>query len=551
MATSEHASVQATPAWRGQGAAAIDADYVIAGGGSAGCVLAARLSEDPGARVVLLEAGGPSNTFRVSMPTGAFTLLGKPRYDWMYATEPDPSLAGRASMWSAGKMLGGGSAINGMVYIRGAAADYDDWAARGCTGWNWDAVQPYFKKSEGFLGEPGQSHSQFGPLGVAPPRMQHPLAAVFVEACREHGLRTVDDYCSGDIDGAFTNFVTQRGGQRSSTARAFLTEAMGRPNLTVVTDALVDRVLIDGNRATGVQYIKGGEARQVSARCEVILSASTMQSPAILMRSGIGPADALRVHGIPVVVDAPNVGQNLQEHASVATSYFVDVPTYNSMLGGWGMARQLLRYVLFRKGVMTAVPVEAMAFLRSDPELAEPDIKLQFGAVAFDSATRGPHKRPGVVVFANVAKPRSRGEIRLRSADPVDPPVIDHRLLGDPADVAALIRGVRQVEQIFQAPALARHVQGRISDAAPPRTDAEWEQVIRTTSGIGYHPVGTCRMGSDARSVVDPDLRVRGVEGLRVIDASVMPVMPAANTNAPAIMIAEKGADLVISGSGR
>lgn len=522
------------------------ADFVIAGGGSAGCVLAARLSENPAYTVILLEAGGQSDTFRVTMPTGAFTLLGKPEFDWMYQTEADPSLLGRTVTWSAGKMLGGGSAINGMVYIRGSRSDYDDWAARGCTGWDWDSVQPYFKKSEAFAGAPGQSHSQLGKLGVTPPRIQHPLTKAFVTACTEHGLRAIDDYCAGDIDGAFANFVTQTNGKRSSTARAFLEEAMTRPNLTVVTGALVDKVVIENGRAVGLRYRRGGEDKFVEARREVIVSASTMASPAILMRSGIGPGEALRQHSIDVVVDALEVGQNLQEHASFSTSVFVDVPTYNSMLTPFGMAKNLLKYLLFKTGVMTAVPVEAMAFLRSTPDLVEPDIKLQFGAVAFDPVKRKPHERPGVIVYANVAKPRSRGEIRLRSADPADPPVIDHRLLGDPEDVAALIRGAKQVEQILQAPALARHVQGKLMPAHSPRSDAEWEHAIRSSSGIGYHPVGTCRMGGDATSVVDPRLRVRGVVGLRVVDASIMPIMPAANTNAPAIMIAEKGAEMIL-----
>ncbi|MEY4160241.1 MAG: hypothetical protein RLZZ136_862 [Pseudomonadota bacterium] len=522
------------------------ADYVIAGGGSAGCVLASRLSEDPNCQVVLLEAGGPGNGLLATMPSGSYKLLGKAKADWMYMTEADPSLNGRKVMWTAGRMLGGGSAINGMMYIRGSRADYDSWEKDlGCQGWGWNSVQTYFKKSEGFNGAPSQSHSTTGPLGVSLPRKVHPLSHVFVEACSETGLRKVEDYCAGDIDGAFLAYVTQRGGKRSSTARAFLEVAKKRPNLTIITGAVVDKVLIDDGRATGVQYVRNGALKVVQARREVIVSASTMQSPAILLRSGIGPADELRAMGIEVKVDAPEVGKNLQEHASVQTSVIVDIPTVNTKMGLFGLAKGVVEYFLLRSGIMTVTPVESMAFLRSEPGLDEPDIKLQFGPMAFDPATRQPHKKPGIIVYTNVAKPKSRGEIRLRSIDPLDAPVIDHRLLGDPGDVAAMIRGLKAVDRILHAPSFAAHMKGRIAPTELPKDDAEWEQRIRSTSGIGYHPVGTCRMGGDVNSVVDPRLRVRGVAGLRVADGSVMPIMPSANTNAPAIMVGEKAADMI------
>jgi choline dehydrogenase len=451
-----------------------EADYVIAGAGSAGCVLASRLSENPAHKIILLEAGGNSDRFLVKMPVGSYVMLGKPETDWLYVTEPDPSLNYRKMIWSAGRMLGGGSAINGMVYIRGSRADYDGWARHeGCTGWSWDEVRPYFMKSEGFAGAPSRSHAVSGELGVSMPRSQHRLTKVFIEACKESGLRGITDYCDGDIDGAFANYVTQRGGQRASAARAFLEAAMQRPNLKVTTGALVDKVLIENGRATGVQYLQSGETRIVHARREVIVTASTMQSPAILLRSGIGPAAALRGLGIEMQVDAPEVGQNLQEHASFQTSYFVNIPTYNTMLGRLQMAKNLFDYLVFRRGMFTAVPVEAMAFLRSLPDLVEPDIKLQFGAVAFDPEKRAPHKRAGVVVFANVAKPRSRGEIRLRSTNPADRPIIDHRLLGDPDDVAALIRGLKKVGEIFDAPAFSKYLEGRLTPALPPVNDAQ------------------------------------------------------------------------------
>ncbi len=522
------------------------ADYVIAGGGSAGCVLASRLSEDPKCTVVLLEAGGPGDGFLAKMPSGSAKLLGRPKTDWMYMTEPDPSLGGRKSMWFAGKMLGGGSSLNGMMYIRGSRTDYDSWEQElGCTGWGWNDVQTYFKRSEGFDGPASASHATGGPLGVALPRSIHPLSHAFVDACADLGMRRVEDYCAGDIDGAFIAFVTQKNGQRSSAALAFLKPAMKRPNLTVITGALVDKVLIEDGRATGVQYIKDGQTKTIVANREVIVSASSLASPTILLRSGIGPADELRALGIDVKVDAPEVGKNLQEHASVQTSVTVDIPTVNTRMGPFHIAAGLIQYLLGGRGIMSITPVEGMAFLRSQPDLKQPDIKLQFGPFAYDPVTRKPHHKPGIVVYTNVAKPRSRGEIRLRSAEPKDAPVIDHRLIGDPHDMAALIRGLKAVDDILHAPSFAKHMTGRIAPAQRPQTDAEWEERIRSTAGIGYHPVGTCRMGGDDRSVVDPRLRVRGVSGLRVADASIMPIMPSANTNAPAIMVGEKAAAMI------
>jgi len=522
-----------------------EADYVIAGGGSAGCVLANRLSENRDVRVVLLEAGDRATGLFASMPAGVTKLLPDPERNWMYRTEPDPSVGGRSIMWHSGRVLGGGSSINGMVYIRGAREDYDDWAALGCSGWSWQDVLPYFLRSERFDGPDSRWHGKDGPLSVAPSRNHHPLIKAFMDACAQIGLRQLDEYCDGDIDGVFANYVTQNRGRRCSTERAFLQPAMRRPNLEVITGAQVDRVVFEGSRAAGVVFQRAGQDTLIRARREVLLSAGTMQSPAILMRSGIGAGSALQALGIEVVVDAADVGRNLHEHASFATSRFVNVPTFNTMSVNSKLPRHVLEYFLMGKGLLTTAPVLAMANLRSSPERVRPDIKISMSPNCADPATMRPHAQPGMTIYANVSPPKSRGEIRLRSRDAKDRPLIDHRLLGSEDDMRILISAVKHVDSIFRAPALAQFVNGMNQPSAPPCDDAEWEALIRKNVGIGFHPVGTCRMGADADAVVDPALKVRGVQGLRVIDASIMPIMPNANTNAPAIMIGEKGADLV------
>jgi choline dehydrogenase len=524
-----------------------EADYVIVGGGSAGCVLANRLSENRNVRVVLLEAGEETTGVFAAMPVGVMKLLPNPERNWMYRTEPDPSVGGRSIMWHSGRMLGGSSSINGMVYIRGAREDYDEWAAAGCTGWSWDDVLPYFLRSENFEGPDSPWHGKGGPLSVAPSRSYHPLLKAFMDACGEVGLRQLDEYCNGDIDGVFANYVTQAKGRRASTERAFLRPALRRPNLEVVTSAHADRVVFEGGRAVGVLFKRGGQDTLVRVRKEVLISAGSMQSPAILLRSGIGAGSALQALGIDVVADVADVGRNLQEHASYASTRFVNVPTYNTMSATSKLPRHVLEYFLLHKGLLTTSPVLSMANLRSSPELARPDIKISMSPTCMDAATMGPHAQNGMTIYANVSPPNSRGEIRLRSRDALDHPLIDHRLLGDDGDIRILISAVKHVDRIFRAPALARFVTGMNVPPKLPRDDAEWEALIRAGVGIGFHPVGTCRMGADTGAVVDPALKVRGVQGLRVIDASIMPVMPNANTNAPAIMIGEKGADLVKS----
>ena len=521
------------------------ADFVIAGGGSAGCVLANRLSEDPRNRVVLLEAGGSSDRFWVNLPAGFSRAVGDPALNWFYATEPDPTLGGRRVLWHAGKMLGGGSAINGMAYVRGARYDYDGWAEQGCTGWSWNEILPYFVRAETFEGEPSQGHGSSGPLGVSPLRVVHPLARAFMQASSELGLRQIPDYCEGDVDGAFYAHATQRNGRRSSTAASYLAEAGGRPNLKVVTGALVDRVLIEDGRACGVVYRLGGEEHVVRANGEVVVSAGAMASPGILMRSGVGPGEHLQSQGVAVRHDARGVGRNLQEHSSVHNSRLVSVPTYNAIKNPLRLAAEGLNYILFRRGMLATPAVHAMASARSHPGALHPDIRLQMMPFCNDLERKAPHKQSGIAFSIGNLFPKARGEIRLKSADPADKPVIDYRLYEHPEDLAVTRAGMRLVDKLFASPALAKFVVGHNFPPAGEHTDDELDALIRAYSGVGFHPVGSCRMGGDKESVLDPQLRVRGVGGLRVIDASVMPLLPSANTNAPTIMIAEKGADLI------
>ncbi|MDB5970150.1 MAG: hypothetical protein JWQ90_2600 [Hydrocarboniphaga sp.] len=526
------------------------ADYVIVGAGSAGAVLAYRLTEDPTVSVTLIEAGGEAKSLLVQLPVGFAKLVSHPGYDWRYLQEADPTINGRRFIWSAGKLLGGGSSINGQVYIRGTRRDYDRWVELGANGWSFDEVLPWFRRSEDWAGPPHPAHGQGGPLSTAPMQDFHPLCHTFMQACNEHGLPTLADYHGGDMEGVYLTSASQRDGWRCSTEKAFLRPARKRPNLRVLTHTEVERIHFDGSRAIGVDVVSRGLKQRIEARAEVIVSSGTVGSCALLMRSGIGAGETLRKVGVDVVRDLPGVGRNLQEHASVGQNKFVNLPTLNSELGAFDMIRHLLRFAAGKKGPLGAPAVQAMGLARTRPELDEPDVQLHFLPLAYDiaadtvsTASALMPKEPTVTINATICQPRSRGRVEL---DAQRRPKILHRFFDDERDVATLVGGQKLIAKLFDTPALRRIVIADRAPASPPADDAAWADYVRNKAAPAYHPVGTCRMGRDDMAVVDPaTLKVHGIDGLRVIDASVIPSITSANTNAAAIMIGERGADMI------
>ena len=528
-------------------------DYVIVGAGSAGCVLANRLSADPGVSVAVIEAG-PSDQgllarLLVNIPAGVFSTIGSPRYNWLYQFEPDPRTGGKPIFCPRGRILGGSSAINGMIYIRGHRRDYDGWAAQGADGWSWRDVLPYFRKSENREAGADAFHGTGGELNVARQRDPHPINEAFLAAAEELQFARNPDFNGAEQDGFGYWEVNQRNGERLSAARAFLHPAAGRANLTIVTGALTRRVLVQNGRATGVEIARAGGIETLSAGREMIVSAGAVNSPQLLMLSGIGPAEGLRRHGIDVVCDLPGVGENLQDHQDVMLCY--SSPRHTLYGLSWRALPWMLaspfKYVFQRKGAWTTNTVESGGFVRSRPGLEQPDLQLILGP-EYMNQNRSVPLGHGFSFHVSLLQPRSRGRLTLASADPAAKPRLHANFLSDPGgeDLEALVRGVKLVRRLAGSPAMDAYRGQEVQPGPATASDDEIRQFTRDTLGTTFHPAGTCRMGRDRMAVVDPELRVRGVDALRVIDASIMPTVVSGNTNGPVIMIAEKGADLIL-----
>ncbi len=523
-------------------------DYLVIGGGSAGCVLAARLSEDPGASVCLLEAGGADRNVLIHCPAGIAVMALTGQSNWGFQTLPQPGLNGRHGYQPRGKVLGGSSSVNAMIYVRGQREDYDHWAAEGNAGWGHADVLPYFRRAEHNERGGDAFHGTGGPLNVMDLRSPNRYGSHFVEAALQAGYRANSDFNGMAQEGFGSYQVTHKDGERWSAAKAYLRPALARPNLTVVTGAHALRVLFDGRRAIGAEARVGGVVRRYEARREVLLTAGALQSPQLLMLSGIGPGAHLQRHGIATVHDLPGVGANLHDHVDVVQ--VVHAPKLRelfgiSLPGALAAIRGAMEWRRRRSGLLTTNFAEAGGFIRSRPEETLPDLQLHFVVGKLIDHGRKIVFGHGYSCHVCLLQPKSRGRLSLASADPLAAPAIDPNFLGERDDVERLVRGFKAMRAILAQPALAGHQGIELPVSARARTDAEIEEFIRGHADTIYHPVGTCRMGSGPDDVVDAELRVHGIAGLRVVDASIMPRIVSGNTNAPVIMIAEKAADMI------
>jgi choline dehydrogenase len=523
-------------------------DYIIVGAGSAGCVLANRLSADGRHSALLLEAGPKDTNIWIHVPLGYGKLFKEKTVNWMYQTEPEPGLGGRQVFQPRGKVLGGSSSINGLLYVRGQHEDYDRWRQRGNVGWGYDDVLPYFKKAENQQRGDDDYHGVGGPLSVSDWRHADPLSEAFVKAAVESGIPFNPDFNGATQEGAGFFQTTTRRGRRASSAFAYLRPAKNRSNLHIETSALARRVIFEGRRAVAVEYLQNGAVRTARARNEIVLSGGAYNSPQLLQLSGVGPAELLKTHGIEVVLDAPGVGNDLQDHLQVriitrcaqriTLNDIVNHPVRRVLAG--------LQYAAFRKGPLTIAAGTSGAFFKTNPRLATPDIQIHFIPFSTDKMGENLHPYSGFTASVCQLRPESRGSLKIRSADPAAPPEIRINYLATETDRTAFIDGIRILRKILAAPALKAYCSEEVYPGSKVTSDDDVLEFCRQTGSTVYHPTSTCRMGSDPLAVVDQRLRVRGIEALRVVDASIMPDLMSGNTNAPTIMIAEKASDMIL-----
>jgi len=523
-------------------------DYIVVGAGSAGCVLANRLTASGRHRVLLLEAGGPDRNIWIHIPLGYGKLFSNAKVNWLYTTEPEPELNNRRVIQPRGKVLGGSSSINGLLYVRGQHEDYDHWRQLGNAGWSFKDVLPYFRRAEDQERGSDELHGVGGHLKVSDVCEPHPLCEAFIEAAKASGFPRNDDFNGPTQEGAGYFQLTSRNGRRWSTAVGYLKEARRRPNLAVAPNALATRILFDGRRAIGVEYRQGDAIRAAYAGGEVIVSGGAFNSPQLLQLSGLGPAKILQDLGLDVAADMPGVGADLQDHLQIRMLYRCTEPiTANEVINDWRYRYAAgLRYLLTRKGLLTIGAGYAGAFLRTRPELATPDVQFHFLIFSADAAGAALHPFPGFMTSVCQLRPDSRGFVRIKSADPRVPPAIQPRYLSARSDCDCVVDGLKLLRRVMNQPVMRKYVAEERAPGEACTSDADLLAFARATGTTVYHPTSTCRMGSDPNAVVDERLRVRGFDRLRVIDASIMPTVVSGNTNAAAVMIGEKGADMVL-----
>lgn len=525
-----------------------EVDYIVVGAGSAGCVLAGRLSEDRATRVLLLEAGPPDRSLWIHLPIGYGKTMWSDTYNWRFNTDPDPNMNGRSIYWPRGKTLGGSSSINGLIYIRGQREDYDHWAALGNSGWAYDDVLPYFIKSEGNQRGTIPFHGGDGPLKVSDIGARHELIEAFIDGAGQIGVPRTEDFNGAQQEGAGYYQLTTHKGWRCSTAKAYLDPARGRSNLRIETDAFAAGLIMDGTRAVGVRYRQAGQMKEARCNAEVLLSAGSIQSPQLLQLSGIGPRALLQQRGIPVVVDAPGVGENLQDHLQIRLSFECTKPiTVNDQLNSLvGQMKIGLQWLLFRSGPLAVGINQGGCFMRALPdEASRPDIQFHVATLSADMAGGKVHPYSGFTMSICQLRPESRGHIRIRSADPFEPPEMQPNYLSTDLDRRTAVAGVKAARAIAASAAMRPYVKREVKPGRQDTSDDALLEFCRNNGATIFHPTGTCRMGVDPLAVVDTRLRVNGVTGLRVIDCSVMPTLVSGNTNGPAVMMAEKAVDMI------